>query len=176
MIIALVLFRETVNKIVKRREMRIIDQKMLDQLIAEAQASPRRRKNLNFHASDDFCCHRLLNAMEPDSYIRPHRHLDPLKDESMVMVRGRMGVLIFDDSGNVVRQAIITAAGLAVAVDIPHGLFHTVVGLESGTVFFESKAGPYLPLTDDEKGGWSPAEGTEEAVSYLAALVRLLKG
>lgn len=156
--------------------MRIIDQKMLDQLIAEAQENPRRRKNLNFHPGDDFCCHRLLNAMEPDSYIRPHRHLDPLKDESMVMVRGRMAVLIFDDAGNVVRKTIISPAGSAVAVDIPHGLFHTVVGLESGTVFFESKAGPYLPLTDEEKGAWAPDEGTEEAVSYLAGLVRLLKG
>jgi cupin fold WbuC family metalloprotein len=149
--------------IIQEIPLRIIDQKMLDQLTSEAQASPRRRKNLNFHPGDDFCCHRLLNAMEPDSYIRPHRHMDPLKDESMVMVRGRMGVLIFDHAGNVVRQTIIAAADDAVAVDIPHGLFHTVVGLESGTVFFESKAGPYHPLTDEEKGGWSPAEGTEEA-------------
>jgi cupin fold WbuC family metalloprotein len=155
---------------------RVIDRKMLDQLVAEAQASPRRRKNLNFHPGDAFCCHRLLNALEPDSYIRPHRHLDPLKDESMVMVRGRMGALVFDDTGNVIRKAIIAAGGNAVAVDIPHGLFHTVVALESGTVFFESKAGPYLPLTDEEKGGWAPAEGTEEAVHYLAGLIRLLKG
>ena len=156
--------------------MRIIDQKMLDQLTSEAQASPRRRKNFNFHPGDAFCCHRLLNAMEPDSYIRPHHHLDPLKDESMVMVRGRMGVLVFDKAGNIVSQATIAAAGNAVAVDIPHGLFHTVVALESGTVFFESKAGPYLPLTDEEKGGWAPAEGTEEALPYLAGLARLFKG
>jgi cupin fold WbuC family metalloprotein len=161
--------------IFKEFSLLIIDRKMLDRLTSEAQASPRRRKNLNFHPGDDFCCHRLLNALEPDSYIRPHRHLDPLKDESMVMVRGRMGVLVFDDAGNVVRQTIIAAAGNAVAVDIPHGLFHTVVALESGTVFFESKAGPYRPLTDEEKGGWAPAEGAEEVDSYLAGLVRLLK-
>jgi cupin fold WbuC family metalloprotein len=155
--------------------LRIIDQNMLDQLTSEAEESPRRRKNFNFHTGDAFCCHRLLNAMEPDSYIRPHRHLDPLKDESMVMVRGRMGVLLFDDAGKVVGQAIIAAAGDAVAVDIPHGLYHTVVALESGTVFFESKAGPYCPLTDEEKGSWAPAEGTEETVPYLAELERLLR-
>jgi len=60
------------------------------------------------------------------------------------------------------------------AVDIPHGLFHTVVSLESGTVFFESKAGPYLPLTDEEKGEWSPAEGKPEAAFYLKHLESLL--
>jgi cupin fold WbuC family metalloprotein len=156
--------------------LRIIDQEMLDQLVAEAQASPRRRKNLNFHPADDFCCHRLLNALEPDSYIPPHCHLEPLKDETMVMVRGRMGVLVFDSAGNVVSKAIIAAGGNAVAVDIPHGMFHTVIGLESGTVFFESKAGPYQPLSDVERGGWAPAEGTEEAAIYLSGLVALLKG
>jgi cupin fold WbuC family metalloprotein len=153
--------------------MRIIDQKLLDQITAEAMNNPRRRKNFNLHQGDDFCCHRLLNAMEPDSYIRPHRHLEPAKDESMVMVRGRMGVLVFDEAGNIESRTVIAAAGDAVAVDIPHGLFHTVVSLESGTVFFESKAGPYLPLTNEEKGGWAPAEGTPEAVSYLALLNKL---
>jgi cupin fold WbuC family metalloprotein len=111
--------------------------------------------------------------MEPDSYIRPHRHLDPAKEESMVMVRGRMGVAVFDEAGNVQSQTIIAASGNAVAVDIPYGLFHTVVSLESGTVFFEAKAGPYLALTEEEKGGWAPAEETPGAVPYLEFLRKL---
>ena len=156
--------------------MLIIDQNMLDRITAEARGNPRLRKNFNFHPADDFCCNRLLNAMEPESYIRPHRHLDPAKDESMVMVRGRMGVLVFDEAGNVQNRVIIGAAGAAVAVDIPHGQFHTVVSLESGTVFFESKAGPYLALTEEEKGGWAPAEGETEAAEYLTRLKQMLTG
>ena len=155
--------------------MRIIDQNLLDQISAEARENPRQRKNFNLHSGDEFCCHRLLNAIEPDSYIRPHRHLDPSKDESMVMLRGRMGVLVFDEAGNIQSQTMIAVSGNAVAVDIPHGLFHTVVSLESGTVFFESKAGPYLALTDGEKGGWAPAEGVPEAVYYLESLTKLFK-
>jgi cupin fold WbuC family metalloprotein len=153
---------------------KIIDQQQLDRLSAEARENPRRRKNFNLHPTDDFCCHRLLNAMEPDSYIRPHRHLDPAKDESMVIVRGRMGVIAFDAAGNVLSRTIIAAAGSALAVDIPHGLFHTVVALESGTVFFEAKAGPYRPLTEEETASWAPADGTAEAADFLAALKRLL--
>jgi cupin fold WbuC family metalloprotein len=155
---------------------RIIDQQLLDRISSEARESPRKRKNFNLHPGDDFVCHRLLNAMEPESYIRPHRHLDPAKDESMVMVRGRMAVLVFDEAGNVLNQVVITPAGTAVAVDIPHGLFHTVVSLECGTVFFESKAGPYLALTEEEKGGWAPAEGSSDAAPYLTHLKRLLNG
>jgi cupin fold WbuC family metalloprotein len=156
--------------------MLIIDQTLLDRLTAEARENPRLRKNFNLHPSDDFCCHRLLNAMEPGSYIRPHRHLDPLKDESMVMVRGRMGVISFDEKGEITGSSILAAGGGNIAVDIPHGRFHTVVSLENGTVFFESKAGPYLPLSDEEKAWWFPIEGSPEAASYLEKLVQILTG
>ncbi|KAF0220485.1 MAG: hypothetical protein FD174_1139 [Geobacteraceae bacterium] len=156
--------------------MLIIDQQLLDQVTEQAKLSPRLRKNFNLHPTDDFCCHRLLNAMEPDSYIRPHCHLDPAKDESMVMVRGRMGVITFDGAGNILHKTLIAAAGSAVAVDIPHGVFHTVVSLESGTVFFEAKAGPYLPLTDAEKAPWAPDEGSADAKSCLAGLKALFEG
>ncbi len=154
--------------------MRIIDQYLLDRLSSEAGSIPRLRKNFNLHSSDDFCCHRLFNAIEPGSYVRPHRHLDPAKDETMVAVRGRLGIVVFDDAGNVLECVIIGPEEPALAVDIPHGVFHTVVGLEKGTVFFESKAGPYLPLTDEEKGGWAPAEGDPEAVSYLLSMEEAL--
>jgi cupin fold WbuC family metalloprotein len=154
--------------------LRIIDQQLLDRISREARENPRQRKNFNLHRGDESCCHRLLNAMEPESYIRPHRHQEPAKDESLVMVRGRMGVLVFDEAGNVRDHVIISPASAAVAVDIPHGLFHTVISLECGTVFFESKAGPYLALTEEEKGGWAPAEGTSGAAPYLTHLKRLL--
>jgi hypothetical protein len=75
----------------------LIDDALLDAVCAEAAASPRRRKNRNFHPRDDHPGHRLLNAMQPDSYIPPHRHLDPNKDETFVVLRGSIGVVIFDD-------------------------------------------------------------------------------
>ncbi len=149
--------------------MRIIDQASLERLSAEARGNPRLRKNLNLHESDEFCCHRLFNAIEPGSYIQPHRHLDPNKDESMVILRGRLGVVSFDGGGAVTGTHLLQA-GDAVAVDSPHGEFHTVLSLEPGTVFFEAKAGPYLPPADEEKAPWAPVEGDGEADGYLATL------
>ncbi|HEY6839358.1 MAG TPA: WbuC family cupin fold metalloprotein [Geobacteraceae bacterium] len=153
--------------------MNIIDRQLLDELSRQARENPRLRKNYNLHPSDDFCAHRLLNAMEPGSYIRPHRHLDPLKDESMAMVRGSMGIVAFDEAGNVILARILSAGGDAVAVDIPHGSYHTVVSLEKGTIFFEAKAGPYIPLTEEEKAPWAPAEGDATVAAYLARLEAL---
>ena len=153
--------------------MRIIDKELLDQLSAQAVENPRRRKNHNLHPADDFCCHRMFNAIEPDSFIPPHRHLDLAKDETFVIIRGKLGIVLFDDDGEVTGTALLSPAGDAAAVDIPHGRFHTAVSLEPGTIFFEAKAGPYLPLAEAEKPSWAPQEGTTEAAAYLAQLASL---
>lgn len=153
--------------------MKIIDQQLLDQLTAQARANPRLRMNHNLHPSDDFCCHRLFNAVEPESYIRPHRHLDPAKDETFVIVRGRLGVITFDEAGDVLAKAEISAGGGAMAADVPHGAFHAAVSLAEGTIFFEAKAGPYQPLSEAEKAPWAPAEGAPDASAYLAGLKAL---
>jgi len=152
---------------------RIIDQALLDTVTAEAKTSPRRRKNRNFHAQEADASHRLLNAIEPDSYIPPHRHLDPHKDESIIVLRGKLGAVFFDEAGTVTESALLEAGGAAVGINVPHGVYHTVLALASGTVFFEAKAGPYLPLTAAEKATWAPAEIDAAAVDYLARLRRL---
>jgi len=99
---------------------------LLARLSDEAQLSPRLRKNLNFHPSNDSKCHRLLNAIEPGTYIRPHRHLDPEKDESMVLMSGRMGVVLFSEGGEVRETVLLSRDGGVLAVDIPCGIYHSV--------------------------------------------------
>ena len=155
---------------------RLINRALLDELTAEAKANPRLRKNRNFHRADDDPAHRLLNAAEPGSYIAPHRHLDPRKDESLFILRGCMGLVTFDDAGVIVKTALLSAAGECCGVDIPHGEWHTFVALEAGTVIFEAKAGPYLPLAAAERAPWAPAENDANAGEYLARLERIFSG
>ena len=153
----------------------VIDRALLDEVSAEAQRAPRRRKNRNFHPADDYPGHRLLNAIEPDSYVMPHCHRDPTKDESIVCLRGRLGIVVFGPSGQVDRNILLTPGGDAVGIDIPHGVFHAVLALAPGTVMFEAKSGPYVPLAADEKAPWAPAEGEPGAADYLARLRRLFE-
>lgn len=149
---------------------RLIDRKLLDEVSSEARNSPRQRKNRNFHASDDALAHRLLNAVEPGSYIAPHRHLAATKNETFIVLRGRIGLVLFDDAGKVVQTIDIEAGGDVNGVDIPHGTWHGVVSLQPGSVFFEAKAGPYLPFTPEEKASWAPAENDVGAKEYLYRL------
>lgn len=151
----------------------VVDGELLDRLSEKANASPRRRMNHNFHPANESQSHRLLNAMEPGSYIRPHRHLHPEKDETFVLVRGRLGVIEFDDLGRPVAAAVLQACTDRCIATIPHGSWHTAVSLESGTIFFEAKAGPYLPITEAEKAPWAPDDVTREAADYLKTLCAL---
>ncbi|AZN35016.1 WbuC family cupin fold metalloprotein [Iodobacter ciconiae] len=148
----------------------VINSDTLSDLSAAAKTSPRLRKNQNFHASNESACHRLLNALEPGTYVQPHRHLDAEKDETMIALSGRFGVLIFDEAGEITEQAVLAADG-NLGINIPAGTFHSMVALESGSVFFESKAGPYVPLGDSEKASWAPAEGEPGCEAYLAKMV-----
>jgi len=150
--------------------MQVVTPELIAQVIAGAQTSPRLRMNHNLHPSDHSRCHRLLNAIEPASYIRPHRHMDPEKDEAFILLRGSLGVMTFDDNGVVADSVLLSHASGVVAVDIPHGMYHSAVSLTSGTVFYEAKAGPYLPLTADETATWAPSDTEPDCQDYLKML------
>lgn len=141
----------------------LIDQSLLNQTTQLAKESPRQRRNANFHPTDDFPAHRLINAMQPGSYVRPHRHLDPSKDETIIVLQGRFGYLSFNEAGQIEEAIELTPGGPVYGIDIPHGTVHTILALEPHSVFFEAKAGPFVPLSSEEVAAWSPAEGTDEA-------------
>lgn len=148
----------------------LIDRALLDAVSAEAKASSRGRKNRNFHPENEYPAHRLLNAIEPGSYVPPHRHLDALKDETMAVLRGRLGLVLFDDAGTVSRAVVLGPGEDVLGADIPHGTWHSVLALEPGTVFLEAKAGPYAPPSAEEKAPWAPGEGVPEAAAYQQRL------
>ena len=151
-------------------QIRFLASDFLERLAAEAAATPRRRKNFNLHAGPDAPCQRFFNALCADTYVQPHRHADPAKDETLVLLRGKLGAVFFDGAGQVTAARCLLPGQIA---DVPYNTFHTWLALEDGTVFFETKAGPYVPLTPDEKAAFAPPEGDPRAPEYLAWLKSL---
>ena len=148
-------------------DLKIISRQLLDTVSAAAQSSPRQRKNFNFHQRDDEICHRLLNAIEPDTYIPPHCHRDATKGESIVVLRGKVGVMIFTEDGKLTQRLVMQPESEILGVDIPPGVIHSLVALEKNSVFFESKAGPYVALAENERVNWPPKEGENAMREYL---------
>ena len=121
----------------------IIDQQLLDELTAQAKDSPRLRMNRNFHQSLEDKCHRMLNAVEPGTDIPIHRHQD--KDESFVVLRGKVRSTTYNDGGSVIESVVLCREDGLYGVDIPKGVWHKLESLESGSVVFECKEGPFVP-------------------------------
>lgn len=155
---------------------RVITHQDLRGLSKNAQNLPRLRKNLNIHETLDACVQRLFNAMEPGTYIRPHRHARPNGWELMLAVQGRFAILLFDETGHVIERFELCSKAGPVAVEIPANTWHTVVSLESGTVMFEIKEGPYIPLEDKDFAGWAPTEGEAGTRSFLVWFARAQPG
>lgn len=127
--------------------MKIIDNKLIDSVVAGAKASPRLRMNHNFHASLADKCHRFLNALEPGTEVPVHHH--PSKDESFILLRGRVRVNLYNDQGEVTESVILSHADGNIGVDIPKNTWHNVECLASGSVIFEVKEGPFVPHEQD---------------------------
>ena len=70
---------------------------LIDKVVEQARTSPRLRMNYNFHPELTDPVQRLLNALEPWTYIRPHKHTT--KEESFVLLRGTILAVVFNDNG-----------------------------------------------------------------------------
>ncbi|MCH7952088.1 WbuC family cupin fold metalloprotein [Patescibacteria group bacterium] len=147
--------------------MNVVSDDLLDELTAKAKESPRKRAHFLFHEFHD-PVQRMVNAMEPGTYIPPHKHENPDKIEAFVILRGRAACIKFDDAGKVTQVHIIDEDGPVYAVDIPPRTWHTFVSLKSGTALFEVVQGPYKPESHKNLAPWAPPE--EKGEQYLKDL------
>jgi cupin fold WbuC family metalloprotein len=150
----------------------VIDRALIEQKIEDAKKNSRRREIHNFHSSDQEALHRMLNSIQPGSYIRPHRHLDPPKDEAFVLLKGSAGFVIFDAEQGMRKKefALLDYSRGTYGIDIRAGVWHTLFSLEPDTVLYEVKPGPYMPLSDKDFASWSPRDNSPEGVDFLTEL------
>lgn len=125
----------------------IVDKALLDQVTEQVKNSPRLRMNFNFHKSLDEKCHRFLNAVEPGTVVPIHRH--PTKDETFVLLRGRVRVTTHNDDGSNIEEIVLCPEQGKYGVNIPKGVWHKVESLATGSCFFECKEGPFVPHEED---------------------------
>lgn len=126
----------------------IIDTSVLDTLSAQAKASPRLRMAMDLRNSPEDGSQRMLNALEPGTVMPIHRHLE--SSETVVLLRGKIKWVFYDEMGNETESVILDADGEPRMLNVEKSRWHSLVCLESGSVLFESKDGKYEPLGDEE--------------------------
>ena len=118
--------------------MKLIDKQLIDEVSRQAKQSDRLRMNHNFHQSLDDKCHRFLNAVEPGTKVEIQ------KDESFVLLRGRVRVNTYNDGGTVIESVVLCLEDGLYGVDIKRGVWHNLESLAPDSVIFECKEGPFV--------------------------------
>ena len=125
-----------------------IDVTLLDELTALAKSSPRLRMNFDLRNSPNDQSQRMLNALEPGTVMPIHRHRH--SSETVVVLRGKVKWVYYNDKKEVTDTFIVAPGSDLVGLSVPMGQWHSLECLETGTVIFESKDGPYEPTRPED--------------------------
>lgn len=161
----------------KTEGVQLITGQLIEEVAAKAAQSPRLRMNHNFHSCAAENPHRFLNILLRDTYVRPHRHLDPAKDETFLVLEGAAAAILFNDAGQITEWHILGAEscqGHVWGMDIAAGLWHTLLPVSARAVCFEVKPGPWDPGTDKDFAPWAPREDDPAKAEYLQQMRRQL--
>lgn len=151
-----------------------IDNSFITPTSEKAKNSERQRMNYNFHKEASATLQRMLNAMEPSTYIQPHKHENPDKVEVFFVLRGKILLVEFDNEGRITDHIILDPDTGNYGGEIPPGTWHTIISLEPGTVAYEVKDGPYDPSIDKNFASWAPAEGDPDCQEYNEKILNQL--
>ncbi len=155
--------------------MRTLSSEFLQDLLDQASRAPRGRVNYNLHRADE-PVQRMINAVQPGSYITPHKHENPDKVELIAPLIGRVVLFHFDADGGVIAHHVLDAEGPLRAADIPARAYHTFFALTPAAVL-EIIQGPYDAATHKKFAPWAPLEGTPETAAYMRTLLdRVVQG
>jgi len=156
--------------------MKPIDNTLFNSLCSQADEVPRRRAHHLIHDSRAESVQRMLIALQPGTYLRPHRHLDPPKWELLLVLKGAAAWLGFDDEGHVTARLEAGAHKRSKGLESPEGVWHSVVCLAPDTILFECKPGPFAPVATSDFAPWAPPEGAPKAADYVRWMLRANPG
>lgn len=126
----------------------VINKHILDELTAQAKASPRLRMAMDLRNSPEDLSQRMLNALEPGTVMPIHRHR--ASSETVVIIRGKIEWVFYDDNGNETERVVLDANGDPRMLNVERDRWHSLVCLEEGSVLYESKDGAYEPLGEGD--------------------------
>lgn len=162
-----------------QRPIQIITNELIDGLLLRARNSARLRAIHCLHSGDWEHCHRMLNALTPGTYVRPHRHDSDHQSEAFILLRGKLALVIFDEDGNIdfSQSRTLSPEDGLLGMDIPPRIWHSLVALEDA-VIYEVKghpAGGFVLERDKNFATWAPEEGSPESSAYLSHLEQAAK-
>jgi cupin fold WbuC family metalloprotein len=135
-----------------------LSQEDIEQGLEASRSSPRKRFILPIHRTQDAPVQRMMNFLQPGTYIRPHKHPRPGAIETIVVLTGLIHVFIYSDQGEVIHECKLKSGTPTCLIDIEDNVWHSFEVLAPDTIIFECKMGPYDTELDKTFAPWSAPE------------------
>ncbi len=155
-------------------KMTIISAELIKSAVDMSRKSPRGRIIYPFHKSSNDNLHRMLNVIQPYSYIQPHRHSNPPKAETIIVLKGSLAYITFSEDGKIEEAIKLSNQSNKIGIDTEPSIYHTFFALEQDTVLFEIKPGPYQESSDKDFAKWAPRENSDNCRKYLESLYNFI--
>lgn len=127
--------------------MELLNNELLDALEKQASESGRLRAAHDLRTSGNDGSQRMLNALLPGTQVPVHRH--PASAETVMMVRGSVTEIFYDENGKETNRFTLDAASGLYGLQVPVGQWHTVAVTEP-CVILEIKDGKYAPAAPED--------------------------
>lgn len=144
-----------------------LSDQMIEDGLKASRESERLRIILPIHREQNARVQRMINFLQPGTYIRPHKHSLHHASESLVLIQGSIRFFTFDEGGDVLTENEIHSKPIPGVIDIEPQVWHSFIVLEEDTVLFECKKGPYDAETDKIFAEWSPEKGSDDVEGWM---------
>jgi len=156
----------------RRLGISVVDAKEVEGLLEVARSSPERRATLTLYRTQSETLHRQINVILPETYLRPHKHINP-QTETFVPLGGIAELVTFSDEGEILQKVLVGREVVPVA-EVEANTWYTLVAL-SPFLVLEIKANPTgydkeKKEKDEVFAPWAPEEGMKEADIYFENL------
>lgn len=138
-----------------------------EQLLLQANDSPRKRSHYNLHKELNEPVQRLCIALKKGTYVRPHHHPTSNKWELILCLRGKVSLIIFNKEGNILEKLSLSQGETLNGIELEPNTWHTVFPLSEDAVILEVKEGPYTPTQETDFAPWAPVEDSEHVTHFL---------
>ena len=130
----------------------------------------KRRARINAHPGHDDALHEMIVAIEPASYIRPHKH--PGKSEAFHIIEGEVDVVVFGDNGAIDEIVSLGEKGghRPFYYRMSAARFHTLVIRSELLIVHEITNGPFSPDAA-VYADFAPREGDPATAAFQAKLI-----
>lgn len=146
-----------------------------EQIIEASKTAPRKRSHHFFNTSPEDLLQSIYIAMQPGTYVRPHKHKHPDKREMFIAFSGKFLILQFDNEGAITDHIVLDPATKHFSVEIEARIYHTVMCLAPDSVGVDIKNGPFSQINDKNFAPWAPKEGDPDCNDYMQNICKELK-